>query len=100
MTPGFITDIFGFALLIPPIRAALRKLLLATRPPGRPGPFGLLPLRPPPDAWRAARGTPPPGGRRPSPGPPPRQPGRDYDFEGSAREIPTDGPELDPGKDG
>ena len=25
MTPGFITDVFGFALLVPPLRRALAK---------------------------------------------------------------------------
>lgn len=29
MTPGFITDILGFCLLIPPIRRALARLVLA-----------------------------------------------------------------------
>ncbi len=27
MTPGILTDCFGFSLLIPPVRAALRKRL-------------------------------------------------------------------------
>ena len=77
MTPGFITDIFGFALLIPPIRAALRAAA-GDRAAGRPDPVGLLPLRPSAaNAWRQPGGTPPPGGRRASPARPPRQPGRD-----------------------
>lgn len=29
LTPGFVTDIFGFALLFPPTRRAVRKLLTA-----------------------------------------------------------------------
>jgi UPF0716 protein FxsA len=47
LTPGFITDIFGIAFLLPPTRAVVRRLLVrrfadrmiaaATR--GRPGPF-------------------------------------------------------------
>src|SRR3954465_3971661 len=28
LTPGFVTDIFGFAFLLPPTRAAIRKLLV------------------------------------------------------------------------
>src|SRR4051812_20732559 len=28
LTPGFVTDIFGFALLVPPTRAAIRGLLV------------------------------------------------------------------------
>ena len=107
MTPGFITDIFGFALLIPPSRAALRKLLMATA--RRVGPartaFFIYDRRP--NAWRTAGRTPPPGGSAgptsgtgPAPGtPPPHRPRSDYDFDGSAREIPADGAELDAGKE-
>jgi UPF0716 protein FxsA len=101
MTPGFITDIFGFALLIPPSRAALRKLLTATA--RRVGPartaFFIYDRRP--SNWRTGSRTPPPGGGTgPAPGTtPPRRPSRDYDFDGSAREIPTEGPELDAGKE-
>ncbi len=102
LTPGFITDIFGFLLLIPPTRAALRKALLAGA--RRFGParsaFFLYDRRP--SGWRGrGSATPPPGaGPRPSPGPPPGRASRDYDFEGSAREIPDDDPELNPGKEG
>lgn len=106
MTPGFITDIFGFALLIPPSRAALRRLLTATA--RRVGPartaFFIYDRRP--GNWRTAGRTPPPGGAGPAAGtpppprtPPPRRPRSDYDFDGSAREIPADGPELDAGKE-
>lgn len=45
MTPGFVTDIFGFTLLAPPTRAAIRALLLRRFSAGmafavRGGPFG------------------------------------------------------------
>ncbi|HEY6145418.1 MAG TPA: FxsA family protein [Solirubrobacterales bacterium] len=80
LTPGFITDIFGLFLLIPPTRALTRRLLkrftigrftVVGMPGGGPGPFG-----------------PPNGDDRPS---------RDYDFEGSAEEVPPQddgGPRL------
>jgi UPF0716 protein FxsA len=97
LTPGFITDIVGFALLIPPTRAALRRLLVATA--RRAGParsvFFLYDRRP--SGWRGAgRGA--PGGSGASA--PPRRPRRDYDFDGNAREIRAEGPELDAGDDG
>ncbi|HEU4738784.1 MAG TPA: FxsA family protein [Solirubrobacterales bacterium] len=76
LSPGFITDIFGIFLLIPPTRAIARRLLkrltigrfmVVGMPGGGRGPFG-----------------PPPGdaGSRPS---------RDYDFEGTAEEVPPQG---------
>jgi UPF0716 protein FxsA len=74
LTPGFITDIFGLILLIPPTRAIVRGLLkrftigrfLVVGMPGG-GQFG------------APRE---PGSQGPS---------RDYDFDVSAEEIPVDG---------
>lgn len=76
LSPGFITDIFGIFLLIPPTRAIARRVLkrftvgrfmVVGVPGGGRGPFG-----------------PPPGsqGQRPS---------RDYDFEGTAEEVPPQG---------
>jgi UPF0716 protein FxsA len=71
VAPGFITDIFGLMLLIPPTRAIARSVLkrltigrftVVGMPGG--GPFG-----------------PPPGGEG-------RPPSRDYDFEGTAEEVP------------
>jgi UPF0716 protein FxsA len=104
LTPGFITDFFGFLLLIPPTRAALRRVLLTTA--RRVGPtrsfffvFDRFPRgggsRQEPRGGPSATGgwQSPPGGD-PSPG---GGPGRTYDFDGSAREIPDDAPELDPG---
>jgi UPF0716 protein FxsA len=83
LTPGFVTDIFGLVLLIPPSRALVRRLLrvwVARRflvvgvgvPGGRP-----------PDS-----GRPPGSGQAPAPG------RRDYDFEGTAEEIDGEEPRL------
>lgn len=78
LTPGFITDIFGLVLLIPPTRAIVRRLLrgfvsrrfvvvgAATRAAG---------------AGRDDSGA-PPGARR------------SYDFDASAEEIESDNREL------
>lgn len=75
LTPGFLTDIAGAFLLIPPTRALVRRLLkrftigrFAVVGIGGPGGFGQ-----------------PRGG---GPGPPP---GRDYDFDATAEEVPSDG---------
>jgi UPF0716 protein FxsA len=80
LTPGFITDIFGLVLLIPPTRALIRGLL--ARAVKRRG--GV--------AWRvsefggaAGPGPAAPGGR---PGWPPSRRERTYDYEGTAREVP------------
>jgi UPF0716 protein FxsA len=72
LTPGFITDVFGLLLLIPPTRALFRRatfrflrrraVVVGGTGRGRGGPFE----------------TPAPGG----------QP---YDFEGEAREMPSNG---------
>jgi UPF0716 protein FxsA len=74
LTPGFITDIFGLFLLLPPTRAISRRLLkrltigrfavVGVSSGGGFGPFG------PPNGG---------GGTRPS---------RDYDVEGTAEEVP------------
>ncbi len=82
LTPGFLTDVFGLFLLLPPTRAIARRLLkrltigrfaVVGMGGGGPGPFG-----------------PPPGGPPPS---------RDYDFDASAEEVPPQGdrePRLPP----
>jgi len=73
LTPGFVTDIFGLILLIPPTRALVRRSMGFYF--GRrfvvvgPGPFG------------------PPGGG-------PAKTGRSYDFEGTAEEIDGEDPRL------
>jgi UPF0716 protein FxsA len=73
LTPGFITDIFGLFLLLPPTRAISRRLLkrLAI------GRFAVVGVS-------GGGFGPPSDGARSSPG-------RDYDFEGSAEEVPPQG---------
>ena len=75
LSPGFITDVFGIFLLIPPTRAIARRVLkrltigrfmVVGMPGGARGPFG------------------------PPPGADPRA-SRDYDFEGTAEEVPPQG---------
>lgn len=73
LTPGFITDVVGVFFLLPPTRALTRGLLrryaagrFTVVSVGGPGPFQ------PPGA----------GGGRPS---------RDYDVEGTAEEVPSEG---------
>lgn len=76
LTPGFITDVFGLFLLLPPTRAISRRLLkrltlgrfaVVSVGGGGFGPF-----------------EPPSGGG-------PSRPSRDYDLEGSAEEVPPQG---------
>jgi UPF0716 protein FxsA len=75
LTPGFLTDIFGLFLLLPPTRAIARRVLkrftigrFTVVGMGSNGPFGAPP------------GT--SGGRPPS---------RDYDFDATAEEVPPQG---------
>ena len=73
LAPGFLTDIVGIFLLIPPTRAIARAILrrfmigrfTVIGMPGAGGPFG-------------------PGGAGP-------RPSRDYDYDVSAEEVPTNG---------
>jgi UPF0716 protein FxsA len=84
LTPGFITDVAGLCLLIPPTRALLRAGV------------SRLARRRISFAWTVA--SPPP---RPT-GPPPGSRGgvrRTYDYEGSAREVGDPTGELPPGRD-
>jgi UPF0716 protein FxsA len=68
LTPGFITDVFGLCLLLPPTRAALRAFL--TRSVSKRA--GM--------AWRVTSfGSARTGAGRPA--------NRSYDYEGSAREV-------------
>jgi UPF0716 protein FxsA len=76
LTPGFISDVVGAFLLVPPTRALVRRLLkrftigrVAVAGIGGIGPFGR-----------------PPGGRRA--GEP--RPNRDYDFDATAEEVPSE----------
>jgi UPF0716 protein FxsA len=82
LTPGFLTDVFGLVLLIPPTRALIRGFLgrtLAKR--------GAVAFR------VASFGS----ARRPGAGSPFPRPGRSYDYEGSASEVTESQSELDPG---
>ena len=71
LTPGFITDVFGLLLLLPPTRALIRG-----------GLFGYLGRRVVVVGGSAGSGR---GGRRAG------SSGRPYDFEGTAEEMPSDG---------
>jgi UPF0716 protein FxsA len=74
LAPGFITDIFGLILLIPPTRAIVRGLLKRFTI----GRFLVVGM--------------PGGGQFGSPREPGAQgPSRDYDFDVAAEEIPADG---------
>lgn len=74
LTPGFVTDVFGLLLLIPPTRAIARRLL--RRYAGRR--FVLMGVG---------------GTTRTRPGPTPTG-RRDYDFDATAEEIDDDDPQL------
>jgi UPF0716 protein FxsA len=78
LTPGFLTDIFGLFLLIPPTRAIARRLLkrftigrFAVVSVGGSGPFAR-----PSDSARPGAGS---------------RPSRDYDLDATAEEVPGDG---------
>ena len=81
LTPGFVTDIFGLLLLIPPSRALVRRMLRSF--------FGRR--------FLVLGGLGGSGGAGPSwPGGQPPQPRRDYDFEASAEEADAEDPRLPP----
>jgi UPF0716 protein FxsA len=92
LTPGFITDIIGIVLLVPPTRAIVRRLSagLAKRRMS----FGWTVM-----GTGAGGGQRTGPGPRPGPGPSSRRPSRSYDYEGTATEVPEDPPEL-PGPGG
>ncbi len=71
LTPGFITDVFGLLLLIPPTRAVARGVLRRFTI----GRFTVV-------------GMPGPGS---GPGPGPMRGRPDYDFDATAEEMPVDG---------
>jgi len=81
LTPGFFTDVLGLILLIPPTRALIRGYI--TRSLARRGAV----------AFRVAGFG---SARRAGGTPPPRTPGRNYDYEGSASEVTEPPPELGP----
>jgi UPF0716 protein FxsA len=74
ITPGFITDVVGLLLLLPPTRAVVRRMLVTQF--SRRFLIGLAGTR---AARRAAR-----GGGRPDAAAPSHQP---YDYEGSAVDV-------------
>ena len=76
LTPGFLTDIFGLILLIPPTRAIVRGLLRRFTI----GRFMVVGV---------------PGGSFPGREPGTGRPPRDYDFEATAEEVPVDGDERE-----
>jgi len=88
LAPGFITDIVGFALLIPPTRALMRSV--AARLARNRVSFGWTVL------GGAKRGGPRPG--TPGPAPRPSPSSRRYDYEGTAREVTEPDGELPPGE--
>jgi UPF0716 protein FxsA len=71
LTPGFLTDVVGLVLLIPPTRAIVRRLSRA---------YFLRRF------LVVGVGAPPPRSSRPS--------RRDYDFDATAEEIDSDDPQL------
>jgi UPF0716 protein FxsA len=73
LTPGFLTDIVGLVLLIPPTRAIVRGLLRRFTV----GRFMVVGM---------------PGGRGPNQGPTAGT--RDYDFDATAEEVPSNGRDL------
>jgi UPF0716 protein FxsA len=73
LTPGFITDIFGLFLLLPPTRAITRRLLKRFTI----GRFAVVGMS---AGGQSPFGTPPRGTDQ--------RPSRDYDFEGTAEEVP------------
>lgn len=88
LTPGFLTDIVGLLLLIPPTRAIARRVLKRFTI----GRFTVVGV--------SQGGGPfaPPHRSAPRPGP-----NRDYDFEATAEEVPhtaEDGPRLPPSDKG
>ena len=89
LTPGFITDVFGLCLLLPPTRALVRRgaTALAARRIG----FGWVVT-----GVGATRGRNGAGDAGPGPSPPPR-PSRSYDVEGTATEIRDPHGELEHG---
>ncbi len=89
LTPGFITDVFGLCLLLPPTRAVIRRgRHRAGQAADR---FGWVVTGVGSRAGRARENSPGPG-----PAPQPR-PSRAYDVEGTATEIRDPDGELEPG---
>ena len=85
LAPGFITDVIGFALLLPPTRAVFQSVV--ARFARRRVAFG----------WAIPSSRPSGAGARPAAGPRPG-PARDYDYEGTAHEVDDPAPEIEPGE--
>lgn len=87
LTPGFLTDLLGISLLLPPSRALIRSAVrraAARTPTGRPV-FFVYDRYGSPRTGRGGAGR----GRGAAPS-------RDYDVEGSAHEVGEDGRDLPP----
>jgi UPF0716 protein FxsA len=98
LTPGFVTDIFGLLLLIPPSRAVIRRFASRLF-------IGRLTLGPRVAYWgygryRDRRGAqaPPRTGTGPGAPPGPRPARTPYDVEGTAREVEDDSSLPRPGE--
>jgi UPF0716 protein FxsA len=74
LTPGFLTDVLGLFLLLPPTRAVARRLLKRLTI----GRFAVVGVGSGPGTFR------PPTGAGP-------RPNRDYDFDATAEEVPPQG---------
>jgi UPF0716 protein FxsA len=88
ITPGFITDIFGLILLIPPTRAIVRGITsrIVRRRMAAGATIWTVGRTQRPPGQRPAPGGPGPGG-----GPPPRGPARDGPFSWEEPPIPSRG---------
>jgi UPF0716 protein FxsA len=82
ITPGFLSDIIGLILLIPPTRAAIRALIARRFVPRMVQERTAF-------IWRT---------EGPTPGRGPQRPGPDYDVEGTAHEMDGEGPERESGE--
>jgi UPF0716 protein FxsA len=86
LTPGFITDVFGLLLLIPPTRDVVRRIVSAIakrRTAARVAFWGFGQY----DRRRSAGPNGPTTGPSGPGGPPPSGPGRSYDVEGTGHEV-------------
>jgi UPF0716 protein FxsA len=92
LTPGFITDVVGLLLLIPPTRAAFRGLV--ARLARRRAAFTVLTVPWGYGVGRHRTGAAGPGASRD--GGEGGRPSRNYDYEGSAREVTEPRVELPP----
>jgi UPF0716 protein FxsA len=85
VTPGFISDIVGLILLVPPTRALVRRLLRRVAV----GRFAVVGFGSGRGPFGSGGGGPGPFG--PGPGPGGGGASRDYDFDATAEEMPVNG---------